>query len=1160
MDRPKKESDSSNNETEESSEIQYSLNSNLNSNSDITDISASTSVLEYIYDEEILPEIEIREIVSIDDLIKENPRFVALPDEVIYLYINQFLEDNLKTNAKSKGVFNLYKNIISDNPSINILNYIYFVMNDIVRIDTSDINEYLDNVEKANNAPTYQLRQLELNKLAYPFELTDENDNKFKFDEPSNIILNESPFDISKTLINDTISLPVIGAYWKSLSYNKFTYIYENLHSPPFKYIKIDANNNYSIESLYKILKPKFKSIIENILSIDSLHTYETIFAKYGYDIYDLNEKQNLLLTNHIKTLKDEDNEEEAKSKINNKYPSIKSIYTVLSYLESIEKHSDLYNAYFKEDRLYRIQQILGSYIASLPNFQLEIELDDPYTLLTQAITGLRTFEDIKNIITQLNIRNNFNQANNLLKEISKSHTYYNIEQFKIFYNETIKSIIDDKNTTFITLYNDISEVVIGNDTSKYDGTPKIIPENVFEENQNYVFNDPIEEEIANPEEEVYDSIPETIIENFPAYYEVHEGIKEVLNYILPYLVKIRETSGLQWDINSWIKSYSVDKQRQTRKNKIKNILPDLNDFIIERICINSLEVSIERINQLNTVQTSEILSNAYPTIYKEWQDDCKEALFNSLTYLLLDTLESALNGTLEFSILNGVIEYADLWSPYGTPLTDKKTATSPLYYISAVATNILPYDKLTKEIIEEKILNHIHDKYILKLNKLKELWINAKYKKNKQDKATRTKEELTDITRRLLAKEKINFLPTYVKSYYYLPVFIPKKDMVAFRKQPVWAQGCCLSLLDKNYEADNDWKPHIKPLLSMKKNLAKDRWLIEPHKDLYILKPKKNKADKTDIKIEKQSNCYAIDEETDIEIQRQTVLDKTNFQPNDLWLERSQYITLRDDPRTNGMNLAMQCIRFAYKNDQANKIIDIIQSIGQINDIIHILNKIIQNINTRINNTKNNTNEYRVLNNTLQILYDMKNMLNIFLKATHSEYTICLFRAKYVLSRALCLPGIPERNKIVLPDNVSTNFNSNIMKDNYNSIMQWNKNNSKLNASEIQSYITKMREEQKKTTLNKLDTLSIDDVQLMKDLKRFGLTKVLGEDPTISQTNANVAGTGPIGEDIDTEELAPDIGNINPSEQADQEGEAEWLQQNTDSDIIDEDFLDSIL
>ena len=46
------------------------------------------------------------------------------------------------------------------------------------------------------------------------------------------------------------------------------------------------------------------------------------------------------------------------------------------------------------------------------------------------------------------------------------------------------KSIIDEIREPFISLYNDIHDIVIGNDTSKYDGTPSTILETIYEETQ----------------------------------------------------------------------------------------------------------------------------------------------------------------------------------------------------------------------------------------------------------------------------------------------------------------------------------------------------------------------------------------------------------------------------------------------------------------------------------------------------------------------------------------------------------------------------------------------------------------------------------------------------------------------------------------------------
>ena len=134
----------------------------------------------------------------------------------------------------------------------------------------------------------------------------------------------------------------------------------------------------------------------------------------------------------------------------------------------------------------------------------------------------------------------------------------------------------------------------------------------------------------------------------------------------------------------------------------------------------------------------------------------------------------------------------------------------------------------------------------------------------------------------------------------------------------------------------------------------------------------------------------------------------------------------------------------------------------------------------------------------------------------------------------------LPQNNKLVVPDNVSATFYANILRDNLNILTEWNKNNSMLTPFEIQAYITKMREEQKKSTLSKLDVLSIDDMQLMKDMKRFGLMKMFEKTEPSETVEVN-----PVKTDDDT--------GINVPINEDQDGEAEWLQQPTDEPDINE-------
>jgi hypothetical protein len=1170
--------------------------------------SSSSTILEYIYDDEILPEIEIREVISIDTFLKENPKFVALNQETIFILLKQFFTNN----AKAKWFLNLHKTVIDDK-NVDILSNI-FVHIDAIRKDNEEIEEYFEEQERAKRAPTFELQQLELNKLAYPFDPEKIlQDKQYILDEPSHIILKNNekmpytPTDISKTLNVDEISLPVLGAYWKLTSLYKLLYLHEMNANKPFTYVKwkspkiskipVNESNSESSDEkeihedkseesdeisfddwLRKFVQPQFKNVISEIFSIDSLHQYALILGQAGYDLNNLSIYQDKLLRKHLQKLFDDDENIEKDSDSESKSSNIKdkskhfsnteSIFPSLNFLETIQRHHDRYSAYFQEERFYRVQENLGSYIASLPNFQNEIESYDPYTIATQVIQGTRTLEDVKILVNQLNIRANFNRANTLLKQLSASKSYITIEKFNRIYKQTYDSIIDEKYRAFISLYNDITEVKQGNDTSKYDGTPITVSQPIYEETkyETVISENTIED--VSPEEEVYDSIPDLLNEQFTALIDTHEGIKEVFNYVLPYFIKIRDASALQWDINSWIRMYSIEVQRESRSSKILAQIENISPFIVQRICVNSLEVSIQLINDLNTVEIADKLHSIYPTIFKEWKDDCKEAFFNGLTVWLLDSLESSINGTLDFSILNGMLSFADIWAPYGPPLNDKKTSAGIIYYISSIAATILPYDNIQSNSIEERILNISTQKYSDRVNRLKEAWIKIKDKKERQDKATQVKQSLIEASRQLLAKEKINFLPTYVKAYYYLPTFIPKKDMLAFKKQPIWAQGCCLSKLDKTYEADNDWKNHIKPLWSMKNKLAEDRWLTSHRENLTIFKLKnetksKSPSDKTSSSasssasfassntssektyFEKQHECF-IQNKKD-----QNIPTQIKFTPNDIWLQKSHYDILYREAREGSSTLTKQCIQLAYQRIKAEKILPIIESLFQLNDINHILIKIIQNINIKLETVRETSIEKTILENTKVILYDMKNIFKLFLNATGTEYTSCIYRARYILGRALCLPGIPQNNKLSIPDNVSATFYANILKDNYNIITQWDKNNSMLTPFEIQAYITKMREEQKKTTLNKLDVLSVDDMQLMKDVKRFGLMKVLETTQQSDETVSTDNGTGTT--QVDDTGVQAEINE-------DQDGEAEWLQPSTDQDVYDEDILDSIL
>ena len=65
---------------------------------------------EYIFEEEELDDIEYLEIMSLDDIIKDNPSFIALSREEIKSSLFELFANKKKAN----NITNLFYNIIND--------------------------------------------------------------------------------------------------------------------------------------------------------------------------------------------------------------------------------------------------------------------------------------------------------------------------------------------------------------------------------------------------------------------------------------------------------------------------------------------------------------------------------------------------------------------------------------------------------------------------------------------------------------------------------------------------------------------------------------------------------------------------------------------------------------------------------------------------------------------------------------------------------------------------------------------------------------------------------------------------------------------------------------------------------------------------------------
>ena len=127
-----------------------------------------------IYLDEEIPEINYFEVVSINEIIKNNPNFIAFSKEEIYNELFNFV----KTKSKTECFLKLFYEIV--NKKTNVNNFI--VIADANRGDYQNLNieEFISDLKKYDKINDANLALSSKNKLWFPLKYDIDN-NKIRF-------------------------------------------------------------------------------------------------------------------------------------------------------------------------------------------------------------------------------------------------------------------------------------------------------------------------------------------------------------------------------------------------------------------------------------------------------------------------------------------------------------------------------------------------------------------------------------------------------------------------------------------------------------------------------------------------------------------------------------------------------------------------------------------------------------------------------------------------------------------------------------------------------------------------------------------------------------------------------------------------------------------
>jgi len=988
-----------------------------------------------IYIDEDIPEIDYYELVSMDEIIKNNPSFIAFSKEEIYNELFNFL----KTKNKTECFLNLFYEIVDKKTNVN--NFI--VVSDATRgeFEDSSIDEFIVELKKYDKLqPSLALKSK--NKLWFPLSY-DKDDGKLRFKATQKTTIELSENNNYIVFKDDETNLPVVGIYF----YSPSCITDDNLND------KIMAGNNrQKLDLLPSTNFTDFDDLIKNYkieiplnkIDVDDYNysSINNLLKKYNYNLDNISSDDLNIIRGHLEKLNK--NEEEVERKF--KPFQIKEI-------EITNPRFTFFNI-LKEIRV-------------LIDETLKLNRINKSELVKNNITNNEFTNNLSKIISSIDDQN-YDDIIGLLRDIRKNISIDNIlELYSKFDKINKKNIIiqlNDLETKFELLkfsYNDIyklkfsflneeHELEIGGDEKKYEGIPvKIGNFNNNDMDENY---DNDEEEINLFEDKEFNKY----YNNY--YYKLETGFIELLRFVLPFINKLERISNLSLNYDVLV-GHLFNKYRtiDSKATIIKKHIHDIDDTEIENINKKSIITIL-----LNPSESKDIKKAV-----REYFDNIMNVIYDIVAYWSIYIQNEILQETLIFNPEKCSPECIHLWDDYGAPY-DMTSKVGVLHYITCVFKevygnifkdqfyNIIPM----KDDYKELIIKHVKIDYKDDLEKMAKF----KIKHNKQNKGREYYESLKKF---LDTKDYKNdkFFKAYIDALVYMP-------SVKFVKIHKYLQGCCLEKIDDNFSADLYLRTERKDLKKAKEKFSGKRVFNESRAKRFFIKkeiedkiveeyiPIKNfiKYDIIDINI----HDWIVNLKTKKTIFTKQLIDS---------LSHSTYKATENYKDSYLSYFNNKDLKNLLHNYNFNNYKQIIVAVSKV-----LFNHLNKDANDFIETITNTLNELDKLNSIIND-DNIKDIINI---------------RRIAVIRIMALPSSFENavNKTFIPtqDKISRETFDTINKDIVKSVISIVKNGKMFNLEEQVDFINIIREKNKFDILAKMNKKSRDEKDIEKELKKYGL------------------------------------------------------------------------
>jgi hypothetical protein len=760
-------------------------------------------------DIEVLPEITIRQRLSIQDFIDSNPYFVALDDD----YIEAFAGELLGKQEKGSAFLKLHKRVLQKKKQ-SLLSFSKFLVN-ARRKNFQGRN--LDKFAKLRKEP-YYIADRELKRLANIFDAAESDLPKLELDADVpqlNVWLSGGDVnDATVVVYDDEILLPVETVSWSPPERTYESYVFDETHplsvSPTRK-----LRTGEDLNTVLHELQPKFQDLLHEITDI---HTLKVLCSLNAIDFDDIT-------NDHMKILqeltdKDHDDKDNEFVKLYDVKHVPKSVFK-----DTFKTYSDIINIHIERvttlnpDKLREHIDKINVYTAAQPRFNWLDGFPTPYELAQQATLDMPSaIQAIQGMRERLNWDNVY--AFNTVLQLNFDGPTLQLLAKKLL-NVQIEDTDDTNDEQFVISHEELNELRQGYDTSMYANIS--MDESAFIDdvgNMNAARGDDDDgggdggdsDDDIDLDTDAPPDTPEHIL-------SAASKSPDHLLYVIKRIQVIVDNCGLPWNMDAWINNLQNYVFPASRYNQLVEIAPHTSTHILEVIAeADEMQNGLVHIENLSN-EDQHILQSEYPKIYAHWLKVCDDVYMNGIVFWALDTLESSVAGNLDQTNFIGG-ESKD-WSYGGPPL--EKSTSGVLVYIANIVKKKL-----------DDLLKYAENNFPEKLQGIHEYWISHGKKPNtKSDKiAENFTKFLKENKKRPDGKKpnEMSVLQVYIPQYLNLPNL--PGQYITGSKQAAWAKGCCLAKLDANYQSD---VTTAKEIMTVKKELMKKRWLKKARPVLYV-------------------------------------------------------------------------------------------------------------------------------------------------------------------------------------------------------------------------------------------------------------------------------------------------------------------------------------